>query len=260
MPKREASAVASDATEARPKPRFKFQPGRLKMSAVETRPFAAAPLHDRLVARLREMVTEGELAPDSPLPEKMLCATFGVSRTPLREAFKVLAGEGLIVLRPHRTPMVASIAVAELAAVFEVVIALDELAARLACARAGEADRAALDAQHARLVALHRAGDRVAYFRLNQAIHATIVRLAGNPVLASLHEASSAKIRRARAQANRYGDRWEDSLAEHEAFMAPFRRGDAAAFAAAVADHTRRTREAVLAGLTASADTVPPRP
>lgn len=250
MPEFEAGGISAATPSLRPKARYKFQPGRLKLSATEaSRPLATASLHDQLVARLREMVVEGELPPGSPLPEKMLCETFGVSRTPLREAFKVLATEGLIELRPHRTPMVTPVEREEIAAVFEVIVALDQLAADLACRRASATERAELDALHAGLAAAHRAGDRRDYFRRNQQIHAEIVRLAANPTLAATWGALTAKIQRARAQVNYHGSRWQESLEEHEVFMAHFRRGDPTAFAATLASHTRLTGAAVLHGL-----------
>lgn len=256
MPKFEADETNAGEIGTRPKARYKFQPGRLKLSVAEARqPLATASLHDQLVARLREMVLEGELAPGTPLPEKMLCDTFGVSRTPLREAFKVLATEGLMELRPHRTPIVAPVARDEIAAVFEVSVALDRLSAGLACARATPAERAALDGLHADLGERHRGGDRRGYFRLNQEIHAEIVRLAGNSVLTATWTALSAKIYRARAQVNYVGSRWEDSFEEHETFMAHFRRAEAEAFAEAMAAHTRMTAAAVLAGLAATPST-----
>lgn len=256
LPKIEAADAGERPETVRPRARRKFEPGRLKLSVIEARrPLTVTSLHDQLVARLREMVLDGELAPASPLPEKMLCDTFGVSRTPLREAFKVLATEGLVVLRPHRTPMVAPVDPAEVAAAFEVVATLDELAARLACVRADAADIAALDARHARLTDLVRDGNRRDYFRANQEIHAEIVRLAGNPVLAATWGALTTRIHRARAQANSLGGRSAESLAEHEIFMGHLRRRDGEAFAAALGDHTRRTGRAVLAALAALADT-----
>ncbi|MDU6830995.1 MAG: winged helix-turn-helix domain-containing protein, partial [Bradyrhizobium sp.] len=89
----------------RPRLKTRFKPTRLKLSSDQsTRPLARLSLHDQLVAKVREMIIDGELAAGAPLPERMLCETFGVSRTPLREAFKILAAEGLIALRPHRTP------------------------------------------------------------------------------------------------------------------------------------------------------------
>lgn len=256
MPKLKAAIIPAPAeaeapsAAARPKARYKFKPVRLKLSAAEAaQPLSTASLHDQLVVRLRRMVLEGELPPGSPLPEKMLCETFGVSRTPLREAFKVLASEGLMELRPHRTPVVTPVDREEIAAVFEVMIALDRLAAALACRKASEEDRARLEAMHAALAAQHAAGARSAYFRTNQDIHAEITRLSGNPVLITSWNALSAKIYRARAQVNYNAGRWAQSLAEHEAFMARLKARDADGFAESMAEHTRRTGAAVLASL-----------
>ncbi|WP_247657934.1 GntR family transcriptional regulator [Aquabacter sp. L1I39] len=258
MPKFEAGdAVMEEKAEAptRPKARYKFKPAKLKLSASEAaQPLSTASLHDQLVVRLRQMVLEGEIAPGSPLPERMLCETFGVSRTPLREAFKVLASEGLMELRPHRTPVVTPVDREEIAAMFQVMVALDHLAADLACRTAGTGDRDRLEEMHAALCAHHRAGARTAYFRQNQDIHAEITRLAGNPVLQANWSALSAKIYRARAQVNYNPRRWEESLAEHEGFMARLRAGDAPGFATAMADHTRRTADAVLASLDAQTE------
>ncbi|TDT89549.1 GntR family transcriptional regulator [Azorhizobium sp. AG788] len=247
-------AEADSDRPARPKVRVRFKPMRLKLSAQEaSRPLQTASLHGQLLARLREMVLDGELRPGSPLPERMLCETFGVSRTPLREAFKVLATEGLIELRPHRTPVVTPVDAEEIAHVFQLMEALEQLAGRLACTLARDEDIARLEGMHADLVAFHRDERRSDYFRQNQQIHTEITRLAANPVLLGTWSAMNAKIYRARAQANYDHERWDASLTEHEAFMALLRARDAAGFAASLADHTRRTGTAVLANLAKAA-------
>ncbi|MFG1465413.1 GntR family transcriptional regulator [Xanthobacter sp. DSM 24535] len=250
----ESGAPFEKGGGSKPRPRLaartRFKPARLKLSTSDAKqPLNTASLHDQLVLRLREMVLVGELRPGSPLPERMLCETFGVSRTPMREAFKVLASEGLIELRPHRTPMVMPVDRQDIAAVFEVMLVLDHLAAGLACLSATTAEIDTLDAMHARLVGYHHSGARSEYFRQNQDIHAEITRLAGNPVLLATWTALAAKIFRARAQANYDSQRWDESLHEHEGFMELLRRRDAERFATAIADHTRRTGKAVLASL-----------
>jgi len=180
------------------------------------------------------------------LPERMLCETFGVSRTPLREAFKILAAEGLIALRPHRTPVVTPIDAGEIAEIFDVMVALDAAAGRAAAARATADEIARLDAMHDELVALHGAAERAAYFRLNQQIHLEITRLAGNSVLLNIWSTLHASVFRARAVANYDARRWDESLREHEAFMALLRARDAQGFALALSAHTRKTGDSVL--------------
>ncbi len=103
--------IEMTATSTRSRARSRFKPARLKLSEIPARPVLQRhSLHDQLVAKLREMILNNELRAGSALPEKMLCESFGVSRTPLREAFKVLASEGLIELRPHRTPRITDFA------------------------------------------------------------------------------------------------------------------------------------------------------
>jgi DNA-binding GntR family transcriptional regulator len=240
----------------RPRARPRFKPARLKLSAIAPKQaLQRHSLHDQLVAKLREMILNGELRPGSALPEKMLCDSFGVSRTPLREAFKVLASDGLIELRPHRTPRVTLIDPGEIAAVFEVMVALERLVGLRSASLATPEQIAVIEAMHAELVALHRDGSRAGYFRMNQRIHAEIARLSGNPVLQATWTALTAKILRARSLANFDARRWNESIDEHENFTALMRAGEVDNFAEALSEHMRRTGAAVCAMLTASLQT-----
>jgi DNA-binding GntR family transcriptional regulator len=227
--------------------RTRFKPVRLKLSSDHSkRPLERMSLHDQLVAKVREMIVDGELKAGAPLPERMLCETFGVSRTPLREAFKILASEGLIELRSHRTPVITPINRAEIANIFDIMVALDGVAGVQAATLATDDDIARLNAMHEQLVQLHRDASRAAYFRLNQEIHVEITRLAANPVLLNIWTTLHANIFRARAIANYDARRSTESVEEHEAFMALLRVRDAAGFAAALSSHTRKTGDAVL--------------
>ncbi|MEH2469985.1 DNA-binding GntR family transcriptional regulator [Nitrobacteraceae bacterium AZCC 2161] len=230
--------------------RTRFKPTRLKLSSDHSkRPLERMSLHDQLVAKVREMIVDGELQAGAALPERMLCETFGVSRTPLREAFKILAAEGLIELRSHRTPVVTPINRGDIANIFAIMVALDGVAGVQAANLATDEDIARLDAMHDQLVALHREASRAAYFRLNQEIHIEITKLAGNPTLLNIWTTLNANIFRARATANYDAGRWTESVKEHEAFMALFRTRDAQGFAASLSAHTRKTGDAVLATL-----------
>ncbi|CAN5214557.1 GntR family transcriptional regulator [soil metagenome] len=239
----------SDAAPRAPL-RTRFKPSRLKLSSDHSkRPLERMSLHDQLVAKVREMIVDGELQAGAPLPEKMLCETFGVSRTPLREAFKILASEGLIELRSHRTPVVTPVNRDEIANIFAIMVALDGVAGLQAATLATDNDIARLDAMHERLVALHREASRAAYFRLNQEIHIEITKLAANPALLNIWTTLNANIYRARATANYDAKRWMESVQEHETFMALLRAGDAHGFAASLSTHTRKTGDAVLVAL-----------
>lgn len=234
----------------RTKIRTRFKPARLKLSSDHSkRPLERTSLHDQLVAKVRKMIVYGELQAGAPLPERMLCETFGVSRTPLREAFKILASEGLIELRSHRTPVITPINRNELANIFDIMVALDGVAGLQAATLASDDDIARLNGMHDRLVQLHREAARTAYFRLNQEIHVEFTRLAGNPALLNIWTTLHANIFRARAVANYDARRWAESVEEHENLMALLRARNASGFAASLSTHTRKTGDAVLAAL-----------
>jgi DNA-binding GntR family transcriptional regulator len=139
-----------------------------------------ATLHDELTARLRALVIEGELAPGTRVPEKALCERFQVSRTPLREALKVLASEDLLELLPNRGAMVSRLTIADVEEVFPVMGALEALAGELACANITEEELAEVQALHYQMVLHYTRGELPAYFRLNQAIHEKILAAARN--------------------------------------------------------------------------------
>ncbi|MCG5241428.1 GntR family transcriptional regulator [Azospirillum doebereinerae] len=212
-------------------------------------PIRRETLQHSAVAELRAMILAGELPPGSRVPEMQLCEQLGVSRTPLREALRILASENLVELRPHRGAVVTPIDPNEIAAIFEVMEALESLAADLACRKGTEAEFAELDALHDQLVAHFQNGNRLAYSTVNRRIHAVIVAMARNPALETTYAGFAAQILRARSLANYDADRWQESLTEHEGFMTALRRRDAAAAGALLAEHSRQTAKAVLRAL-----------
>src|ERR1700676_3071568 len=187
---------------------------------------ARLSLHDETVARLRSMITEGELLPGARIPERELCDRFGISRTPLREALKVLASEGLVELLPHRGARVTMLSAPELRDAFEVVAALEGLAGELACRRIDAAALAEIEALHAEMAGHYRRGDLAAYFGCNQAIHEAINRAAGNHQLTELYALLSNRVRRARYLANHSPERWAAAMREHEEILDALRRHD----------------------------------
>jgi DNA-binding GntR family transcriptional regulator len=202
-----------------------------------------------LLPHLRELILSGDLPPTAPIQEAELSRQLGVSRTPLREALKVLAAEGLVLLRPHRSPIVASVDPGEIAAIFETIVPLEALAGRLAAERAGEQGRARLAALHARLLALYASADRAPYFHLNREFHLEFATLAANPVLLATLADLHGKLMRGRASANLDRARWHQSTVEHAAILAAFTARQPERVGELLADHSRRTAEAVLAQL-----------
>src|ERR1700680_4845817 len=151
-------------------------------------------LHEETVARIRAMILDGELVAGSRIAERELCDRFGISRTPLREALKVLASEGLGALLPHRGSRVIAPSPAELRDAFEVVAALEGLAGELACARIDAKTLGELEAPRRRMGEHSRRGDLAAYFGCNQAIHEAINRAAGNQQLTEMYELLSNRV------------------------------------------------------------------
>jgi DNA-binding GntR family transcriptional regulator len=202
------------------------------------------------------MIEGGELAPGEQIVESSLCETFGVSRTPMREALRVMASEGLVELRPRRTPVVARLDPEEIAAVFEIMESFEALAGRRARENATPEDIEDLERMHAAMVAEHDRGDRKAYADINRAIHTRIVDLAGNPVLKASYASFSLKIHRARSTTNYDARRWEQSILEHERIMETFRSGTPEDVANALVEHTRLTGASVIATLVRMRDKI----
>ena len=174
-----------------------------------------ASLHDELVARLRDLIVEGELVPGSRVPEKSLCERFGVSRTPLREALKVLGSEGLLELLPNRGATVARLTVADLDEMFPVMGALEALAGELACTQITDEEIAEVRALHYQMVLHHTRGELSEYFALNQRIHERILDAARNPTLVRMYRGLAGRVRRARYVANMSKVRWDQAVEEH---------------------------------------------
>jgi DNA-binding GntR family transcriptional regulator len=208
-------------------------------------PIARVSLHDELVARLRDMVIEGEIAPGSRVPERELCQRFHVSRTPLREALKVLAADGLIQLAPNRGARVAELTEADVEEMFPVMGALEALAGELAASRITEEGLAEVRALHYQMVLHHKRGELAPYFRLNQQIHEKILEAAGNPTLVALYRGLAGRIRRARYLANMSAQRWARAVEEHEAILAALEARDGPRLGALLKDHLKNKCETV---------------
>lgn len=187
------------------------------MTALKPDPIGRTALAVEITNRLRQMILEGQLDPGEKINEKRLTEQFGVSRTPLREALKVLASEGLLSLIPHRGAVITRQSEAELDEVFRVLAALEGLAGELAAEQAE--DRTLQEIVHLTndLRRSFEQADRPTYFRINQAIHNAILAATGNDTLMRSHELLAFRVQRARYQANLTPDRWRAAVEEHEA-------------------------------------------
>lgn len=187
---------------------------------------APTPLYEQVANRLRERIYDGLLSPGEAIDEAALCGFFGISRTPLREALKVLDREGLVELVPRRGCVVRSLSLEELGELFPVIAVLEGLCARQAVSRCTEEDLAQLEAMHLQIEELAAGGDLNAYYEANFRIHELIQTLAGNRWLKRVTTDLRRILRLARhAQLKRPG-RLQQSLAEHRDLMDAFRARD----------------------------------
>jgi len=203
----------------------------------------ARPLHEEVVDRLRDMIIEGEIESGERLHEIDLSARLKVSRTPLREALKLLANEGLVDLLPGRGARVSTLSPEGFRKLFEVVSGLERLAAELAVARMTDRDLERLRRMHGKMAAHFAAGRRHDYFVLNHEIHVAIVAAAKNETLMAAHAALMVKARRGRYTALASDERWKEAMAEHEALMEAFDRRDSKSAGDILFQHDRRTGE-----------------
>lgn len=172
-------------------------------------------LHTEAASRLRGMILSGELPPGYRMRELQLCEQLGVSRTPVREALRTLAAEGLVDLLPNRSVVVSQLHAPDLEHLFTVFGAVEGLAAELACARITEAEIAEIGRLLAEMVDYHGRKERAPYMRINQRIHQRTVEIAANPVLLSVWQSLVPRVERARALANLDTGRWTGALFEH---------------------------------------------
>ena len=174
----------------------------LDQPRVHAFPSDGESLHDEVLSRLRDSIVEGRLTPGARVPERELCAELGVSRTPLREALKVLAAEGLVELFPNRGARVRQFTAKDVREFFELLAALESAAGRLACSRITNAEISAIERLHYEMYGHYMRRELPSYFRLNQAIHASIVAAARNDSLKNSHDGLTGRMRQFRYSAN----------------------------------------------------------
>lgn len=172
------------------------------------------------------MIVEGDLKPGQKIPEPELCTRFGVSRTPLREALKVLAAEGIVQLLPNRGAVVAKITHEEIEQIFPIMGVLEALAGELACERISEEDLEKLRRLHKTMIGHYRRGEWLPYSKLNRAIHEAIFTAAGNASLSSIYQQLIIRIHAIRFVAKKTPERWDQAADEHEQMMEALERRD----------------------------------
>jgi DNA-binding GntR family transcriptional regulator len=204
-------------------------------------------LHDEVADRLRALILTGGLEPRARVNELELCERFGTSRTPLREAIKILATEGLVELLPNRGARVASLTGAEIDEMVQVVAGLEAVAAELACQKAEEDEIDAIAADTEAMERAFEARDEEVYFTLNRAIHEGLMAAARNRTLSGLYANLSSRIQRMRYTAHKTEAQWERAMSEHREMVTLLRARDGEGLAALVKAHIRGKAEVIAA-------------
>ena len=168
---------------------------------------------------LRAGIVSGDLASGERINETEMAARLSVSRTPLREALKLLQAEGLVEIRPNRGAWVTKQSLTDVAETIELLICLEVNACEAACANLTEDDMRRISQLHHDMTAAFEVGDLMGYFRNNQAIHQAIVDCAANQVISRLYKAESARVRRFRYAGNEIPKRWNEAAREHEQIL-----------------------------------------
>lgn len=203
-------------------------------------------LHQEVAVRLRQRIVEGHLAPGAKLNERELSEQLHVSRTPLREAIKMLAAEGLVVLLHNRGAVVAQMSEQDVADTFEVIAGLEGQSGELAAQRITEAELAEIRALHYEMLAAYTRRDLPTYYRINAQIHTLINAAARNPVLTQTWRTVNARLQSLRFRSNFDETKWKRAVKEHEQMVEGLAARDAAGMRTLLVAHLEHKRDAVL--------------
>lgn len=216
-------------------------------------------LHGQVTHRLRQMLVENHIPPGAKLNERALCEALNISRTPLREAIKTLAAEGLVELLPNRGAVAASLSEDDVRHTFEVMAGLEAQSGGLAAERVTEQELVEIKAMHFEMMAAFTRRDLSNYYRLNAAIHRAINLAAKNPVLSATYEQVNARLQALRFKSNQDEEKWKSAVKEHEQMIDALDKRDAKALQAVLLQHFHNKQQVVMAQLqnSASSNTSP---
>ena len=198
---------------------------------------------EELRLQLADEIVRGVYAPGAPLDETRIASRFSVSRTPVREAIRLLAASGLVEVRPHRAAVVARPDASQLADMFEAMAELEALCAGYAAERMSISERRALEDIHENLRVLIQSGDPQRYHEVNEAFHNAIYDGAHNAYLAEMTLSTRARVQPFRRAQFRNLGRLAKSHIEHDRVVEGILRGERAVAAAAMGAHIVTVRE-----------------
>ncbi|MDI5891310.1 GntR family transcriptional regulator [Halomonas rhizosphaerae] len=207
-------------------------------------------LYLEVADRVRELIEQGDLAPGERISEKQLCERFGVSRTPLREALKVLASEGLIELLPNRGARVVRLTLKMVKDTYDLMGALEGLAGELACQNISDEEIKVIRALHDEMLRHYRDRNLPDYFQVNQRIHEGILSASANEVLQETYSNLNQRVKRVRYSKKMTDDFWRKAVQDHEHMILALEARDGRRLGQILRDHLCNKLEvASLAGV-----------
>ncbi len=218
----------------------------LPLSTPSAESIARPSLFEQLADRLRQMIIEQDLPPGSRIDEKRLCEIFEISRTPLREALKVLASEGLVELMPNRSARVSALHREGVAEMFDVISWLDREAGRLAARNITDDQLNELKKIHAKMLQMYKQRKKTEYFRLNGSLHRLIIEAAGNQVLRDMYANILVHVQRARYFSLELQNHWDRGVKEHEEILDALDQRDGQLASRLLYRHVRATGEKMI--------------
>jgi DNA-binding GntR family transcriptional regulator len=212
-------------------------------------------LHETTFQKLRSLLVEGKIAPGSKLNERELAESLNVSRTPIREAIRRLAADGLVELIANRGAIAVELTLEDVIHTFDVIADLEGFSGELAANNISAATLSELEALQYEMLASYARRDLSSYYKLNLRIHHLINQAANNPVLSRLFSQVNARIEALRFRSNQDGVKWEKAVEEHQEMLEALKARDSTRMRKIMMQHVMNKRDVVVQLLKAEAST-----
>lgn len=199
------------------------------------------PLANQVATILRDMIVQDKLKPGERIRERQLSEKLNVSRTPLREAIKILVSEKLVESLPNRSAIVANPDPESIRELLQVLGALEAFGGRLAADNASDRQISEIRALHYEMLAAFCRKDKLTYFKLNQMIHKSIIAASGNSALIEMHDQLNDRVYRFRYLSNQRNEKWPQAVDEHEKIVKALEARDGEAIEKLLSAHLRQT-------------------
>ena len=203
-------------------------------------------LPEAIFQKLRSLLVEGKIAPGSKLNERELAESLHVSRTPIREAIRRLAAEGLVELITNRGAIALQLSLEDVIHTFDVIAQLEGFSGELAANNISDAALSELEALQYEMMASYARRDLSSYYKLNLRIHHLINQAANNPILSRLFSQVNARIEALRFRSNQDGVKWEKAVEEHQEMLDALKARDSGRMRKIMIQHVQNKRDVVV--------------